>query len=95
MTKPDPTFDSLKKDPKAAQLLGDPAALKSILASPETQKLVSLLNQAGGDGLQAAAREAAKGKPDALMGILNRVMGSPEGASAAKAFQKKAEKSGK
>ena len=93
MNKPDPTFDALKKDPKAAQPLGDPTALKSILSSPETQKLVSLLNQAGGDGLQAAAKEAAKGKPDALMGILNRVMGSPEGAKAAAAFQKKTEKS--
>ena len=92
MTKPDPSFDALKKDPKAAQLLGNPAALQSILSSPETQKLVSLLNQAGGDGLQAAAKEAAKGKPDALMGILNRVMGSPEGAKAAEAFQKKTEK---
>ena len=34
MTKPDPAFDALKKDPKAAQLLGDGAALKSILSSP-------------------------------------------------------------
>ena len=92
MTKPDPSFDALKKDPQAAQLLGDPSALKSLLSSPETQKLVSLLSQAGGDGLQAAAQAAAKGKPDALMGILNQVMGSPEGAKAAEAFQKKTQK---
>ena len=92
MTKPDPAFDALKKDPKAAQLLGDGAALKSSLSSPETQKLVSLLSQAGGDGLQAAAKEAAKGRPDALMGLLNQVMGTPEGARAAEAFQKKTEK---
>ncbi len=92
MTQPDSTFDSLKKDPKAAQLLGDPAALQSLLSSPETQKLVSLLNQAGGSGLKTAAQAAAKGKPDALMGILNQVMGSPEGAKAAEAFQKKTQK---
>ena len=41
MIKPDPAFDALKKDPKAAQLIGDVAAHKSILSSPETQKLVS------------------------------------------------------
>jgi len=92
MTQPDPTFDALKKDPKAAQLLGDPAALKSLLSSPETQKLVSLLSQAGGSSLKTAAQDAAKGRPDALMGILNQVMGSPEGAKAAQEFQKKTQK---
>ena len=92
MTQSDPTFDALKQDPQAAQLLGDSAALKSLLASPETQKLVSLLSQAGGSSLKSAAQAAAKGKPDALMGILNQVMSSPEGAKAADAFQKKTQK---
>lgn len=92
MTQPDPTFETLKKDPQAAKLLGDPAALTSLLSSPETQKLVSLLNKAGGDGLKSATQAAAMGKPDALMGILNQVMGSPEGAKAAEAFQKKTQK---
>lgn len=92
MTQSDPTFDALKQDPKAAQLLGDPAALQSLLSSPETQRLVSLLNQAGGSSLKSAAQAAAKGKPDALMGLLNQVMGSPEGAKAAEAFQKKTQK---
>ena len=92
MSKPDPTFESLKKEPQAAQLLGDPAALKALLSSPETHKLVSLFIQAGGASLQSAAKAAATGKPDALMGILNQVMGSPEGAQAAQAFQKKTQK---
>ena len=92
MNKSDPTFESLKKDPQAAQLLGDPTALKALLSSPETRKLVSLLSQAGGDSLQSPAKAAATGKPDALMGILNQVMGSPEGAQAAQAFQKKTQK---
>ncbi len=87
----DPTLESLKKDPKAAKLLGDSAALKALLASPETQKLVELLNRGGKDALSSAAKDAAKGKPDALMGILNQVMSSPEGAKAAQDFQKKAE----
>lgn len=92
MAQSDPTFDVLKKDPQAARLLGDPAALSSLLSSPETRKLVSLLSQAGGDGLKAATQAAAKGQPEALMGILNQVMGSPEGAQAAQAFQKKTQK---
>ena len=92
MIKPDPAFDALKKDPKAAQLLSDGAALKSILSSPETQKLVSLLSQSGGSSLPDAAKAAAKGQPQALLGILNQVMGSPEGAKAAEAFQKKTQK---
>lgn len=92
MSQTDPTFDALKKDPQAAQLLGDSATLKSLLAAPETQTLVSLLNQSGGSGLKAAAQAAARGKPDALMGILNQVMESPEGAKAAQAFQKKTQK---
>ena len=89
MGKSDPTLEALKKDPQAAQLLGDPAGLKALLSSPETQKLMTLLNQSAGDGLQAAAQAAAKGKPDALMGLLNQVMGSPEGAQAVEGLKKK------
>ena len=92
MTRPDPAWDALKQDPQAAQILKDPKGLQALLAAPETQKLMTLLNQSAGDGLQAAAQAAAKGKPDALMGILNQVMGSPEGAKAAEAFQKKTQK---
>lgn len=92
MTKPDPTLDALKKDPQAAQLLGDPAALRSLLSSPETKKLVELLNRSGGGALKSATQAAAQGKPEALMGILNHVMESPEGAQAAQAFQEKTRK---
>ena len=89
MPNPDPTLDILKKDPQAAKLLGDPAALKSLLSSPETQKLMSLLSQKAGSGLQAAAQAAAKGKPEELMGLLNQVMGTPDGAHAVEGLQKK------
>lgn len=89
MSQPDPTLEALKKNPQAAKLLGDPATLKSLLSSPETQKLMSLLNQKAGSGLQAAAQAAAKGRPEELMGLLNQVMGTPEGASAMEGLQKK------
>ena len=92
MPNPDPTLDILKKDPQAAKLLGDPAALKSLLSSPETQRLMTLLNQSAGTGLQSAAQAAAKGKPEALMGLLNQVMGNPEGAQAVEGLKKKTQK---
>lgn len=86
-----PDWDTLKKDPKAAKLLGDPTALRNLLSSPETQKLVALLNQNSGGSLQSAAQAAANGKPDALMGLLNQVMGSKEGAQAVENLKKKTE----
>ncbi|MDD5937580.1 MAG: hypothetical protein PUC36_00995 [Clostridiales bacterium] len=92
MNKPNPDLDALKKDPQAARLLNDPAALKSLLSSPETQKLMALLNQSAGGSLQGAAQAAAKGRPEALIGILNQVMQSREGASAVENLKKKAEK---
>ena len=89
MNQPDPTLDALKQDPQAAQLLRDPKGLQALLSSPETQRLMALLNQSAGAGLQSAAQAAAKGKPDALMGLLNQVMGSPEGAQAVEGLKKK------
>lgn len=89
MSKSESAFDSLQQDPQAARILGDPATLKNILSSPETQKLVSLLQQVGGNGLKTATQNAAKGQPEALLQLLEQVTGSPEGAKAAEEFQKK------
>lgn len=92
MAKSDPTLEVLKKDPQAAKLLSDPAGLKALLGSPETQKLMSLLNQSAGDGLQAAAKAAAGGKPEALMGLLDQVMNTREGSQAVEGLKKKTQK---
>ena len=92
MAKSDPTLEALKKDPQAAQLLSDPAGLKALLGSPETKKLIELLNQQGGDGLQSAAKAAATGKPEALMGLLNQVMNTQEGSQAVEGRKKKTQK---
>ncbi len=92
MNKQDPIPGALKDDPQAARLLKDPAALKGLLVAPETQQLMRLLSQQGGDGLQSAAQAAAQGKPQALLGLLNQVMSSKEGASAVEGLQKKAPK---
>lgn len=83
------TLDALKKDPQAAKLLGDPAGLKALLAAPETQQLMALLNQNAGGGLKAAAQAAAGGRPEALMGLLSQVTQSKEGAAAMEGLQKK------
>ena len=55
MNKQDPIPGALKDDPQAARLLKDPAALKGLLVAPETQQLMRLLSQQGGDGLQKKA----------------------------------------
>lgn len=90
--KKSPNLDALKKDPQAAQLLNNPKTLKSLLSAPETQALVNLLNKQSGGGLQNAAQAAAQGKPDALIGILNQVMQSTQGAETIAELQKKAQK---
>lgn len=92
MDDPKTTLDALKKDPQAAKLLSDPAGLKSLLSAPETQQLIDLLNQNAGGGLRAAAQAAAGGRPEALMGLLNQVTQSKEGAAAMAGLQKKTEK---
>jgi hypothetical protein len=84
-----PAFDELKKDPQAAKLLNDPEGLKALLSSPETQKLMALLNQKSGSSLRSAAQAAARGKPDALLGLLDQVMNDPQGAQAVEELKKK------
>ena len=80
MAQPQNNLDELMKDPKAAGLLKNKELLKSIMASPDTKRLMDLLNRSAGGSLKTAAAAAAKGDPAALTGILNQVMRSEEGA---------------
>ena len=48
-------LDELKRDPKAAALLNNRALLQSLLASPDTRRLLELLRQKGGEGFRDAA----------------------------------------
>ena len=80
MAKPQSNLDELMKDPKAAGLLKNKDLLKNILSSPDTKRLMNLLNQNAGGGLQSAAAAAANGDPSQLTGLLNQVMQSKEGA---------------
>lgn len=85
MAKPESNLDALMQDPKAASLLKNKDLLKNLVQSPDTQRLMQLLSQDGSDGLKRAAASAAKGDAGALMGIVNQVMQSKEGARADRA----------
>lgn len=79
MPEPKTNLDQLMRDPKAAKLLKQKDLLKNLMQSPDTQRLMQLLNQSAGDGLKGAAASAAKGDPSALTGLLRQVMQSKEG----------------
>ena len=90
MNVPQSNLDELMKDPKAASLLKNKALMQSILNAPDTQRLMQLLSQDGSDGLKRAAASAAKGDAGALMGIVNQVMQSKEGAGLIERIQQAA-----
>lgn len=66
--------------PEAAELLRRPAELRRLLQSPETRRLIALLQRQG--NLDAAARQAKAGDPSALQSMLSGLSDSPEGAQA-------------
>lgn len=66
----------------ADQLKSNPAALRSLMHSPDGQALLRMLTQGDqGAGLQQAAQAAAKGNPAQMTEMINRIMQSPEGAA--------------
>ncbi len=91
MTKqPHSALDDLMNDPAAARLLKDREALTALLHAPDTQKLMSMLRQTAGSGLQSAADSAARGDPSALLGLVDTLMHSREGAAVVERIQKSA-----
>lgn len=84
--KPKP--DDLMSSPEAAALLKNKSAVQGLLSSPDTKKLMDMLNQNAGGGLKTAADAAMKGDPSALMGLMQQVMGSKEGAALVDRIQK-------
>ena len=55
-------------------------AIRQIAQSPDTQRLLQMLNEQNGGGLQAAAEQAGKGDMKALVSMVNGLMQSKEGA---------------
>ncbi len=83
-------LEALRRNPEAASFLGNPAALAALLRSPETQKLVRLLEETGGNQLQQAAGQAVRGDTTALKRVVDRLMDSKDGAQAVEALQRRA-----
>lgn len=71
---------NLMDSPDAAKLLKDKAAVMGLLTSPDTKRLMELLNQNAGSGLKGAADAAMKGNTGQLTDLLSQLMGSKEGA---------------
>lgn len=67
--------------PEAASLLKNKDAVMGLMSSPDAKKLMEMLNQNAGGGLKTAADAAMKGDASALMGLMQQVMGSKEGAA--------------
>lgn len=84
MNKPQSNLENLMKDPKAAGLLKNKDALRQLLDSPDTKRLMELL---AGGSLKNAAGAAARGDTGQLMGIVRQVMESKEGARLAERIQ--------
>ncbi len=78
----------MMSSPEASALLKDPSALTGLLGSPDTKKLMAMLNQSAGGDLKGAADAAMKGDASALMGLMQQVMGSKEGANLVDKIQK-------
>lgn len=80
MSQSNSNLDDLMKSPQAAGLLKNKDAVMGLMKSPDAQKLMQMLNQSGGDGLKSAANSAIKGDASQLMGMLQKLMSSKEGA---------------
>ena len=79
----------------AAQLRSNPAALRSLMQSPDGQALLQLLTQGDqGAGLRQAAQAAAQGNPAQLMAMMNQLMSTKEGAQLVERLRRQAEESG-
>lgn len=68
------------KSPQAEKLLKNKSAMEDLVKSPDTKRLMDLLNKNSGGSLKAAAEAAMKGDTTQIMGLMDRIMKDPEGA---------------
>lgn len=80
--------DDILHSPQAEQLLKDKDKVLEMIRSPDTQRLMELLRRSGGADLQSAAQAAMKGDTARLMGLVQQVMATPEGAKAVQNINK-------
>lgn len=77
---------------KNVQQLKDKGALKQLLQAEDTRRMMELLGSQG--GVQDAAKAAAAGNPGQLMGMMQQLMDTKEGAQLVERITKQARKSG-
>ncbi len=72
--------NAFMNSPDAAALLKDQAALKTLLSSPETRRLMSALTKQNGAQLTAAAKQAKAGDTSALSAMVSNLAATQEGS---------------
>ena len=77
---------------KKAQQIKDKGAIQQLLQSEDTRRMMELLGAQG--GVKDAAKAAATGNPEQLMGMMQQLMGTKEGAQLVDRITKQARKSG-
>lgn len=92
MDKKQPNLNEMLNSPQAADLLKNKQAVESILHSEEAKRLMELLNQNSGGGLEQAARSAMSGDPSRLMGLVENLMRDPQSAGLVENLNKKVPK---
>ncbi len=77
---------------QALKLLKDKQGLRQLLDSPDTRRMMELLEAQG--GVQQAARAAAAGDTAQLMNMMNKLMAGTEGAQVVERITKQADQAG-
>ena len=75
-----------------AKLLGNSGAVKQLLQSEDTKRMMQLLQSKG--GVQQAAHAAAKGDSTQLMGMMQQLMSTSEGAQLVERITRQAQQNG-
>ena len=78
----DLTKDARQGFAQAKQLLENQAAIRQMLANPETQKLLRSLQKKNAGQLKSAAQSALQGDTAALTQVLNELAADPQAKQA-------------
>lgn len=89
MNQKQPGLDDLLHTPQAANLLKDKQAVEALMKSGEARRLIELLHQNAGGGLQDAAQSAVNGDASQLMSLVQGLMKDPQSARLVEELNKK------
>lgn len=77
---------------QTAQKIKDKGAVRDLLRSDDTKRMMELLGTQ--DNVKGAAKAAAAGDPAQLMSMMQKLMNDPEGAKLVERITKQAKQSG-